>query len=379
MGSSRAAVLAVTATATAVALLAGTTACGARAIGGHPADTAATAPATRAGTGWIPPWPALSSGAGPEKAPNIVWLDSMGVQQSLLVFRMTSPGQPAVIMATIPPPRNEEFIGVAAAGDDRTFVAASAVSTGKPIRFYELRLDHAGRPGPLIRLRFSRPVFAWSSMVATQDGEEVAGVVGGAGNPGVTVISTATGRVRTWTWSGPEPQHLAWSGDHAIDFVTNTPVGDGSRARLRSSLRRLSTSAAGTGSNLATSRVLVRAFARLGSLPRQSSWLVTDLQAAGTGRTAIAALSSGNGGATRQVLLHMSAVTGRPLRVLTPPAAGWSHDGVYCDLLWSDGSGRHLLVTCGPHTGRVDNGTFTPVRHFEPTQYLLTGFAPFAW
>jgi hypothetical protein len=49
----------------------------------------------------------------------------------------------------------------------------------------------------------------------------------------------------------------------------------------------------------------------------------------------------------------MNAVTGRPLAVVDGPLAGRSADGLYCDLLWTDGSGRHLLVSCA--LGRIDD------------------------
>jgi len=356
----------------AIAALGGVPACGA-----HHARTAAAL--ATGGTGWIAPWRSLAPDAGPAAARNIVWRNFTDAPAPLVVYRITSPGAPTTTVGRISPPAGYDFVSVAAAGDDRTFVAEAISPTGT--RFYELRLDGAGRPERLIRLTFT--LSRWvppDSLWLTSDGREIATLVVTKRRSSIVVISTATGRTRTWSWTGPQPALLAWSGDHTIDFVTSVLTGRGSAARWKSTLRDLSTSTAGT--SLASSRLLVSDFIHFQNLTRRSPWQVTDLTVSGDGSTAFAALTSGIGDGTRQVIVRMSATTGTPLAVLTPPAIGWSHDGIYCDVLWTDASGRHLLVACGPHAGRIDDSRFTTVPglgSLGPTPYIPYVGSPFAW
>jgi hypothetical protein len=189
------------------------------------------------------------------------------------------------------------------------------------------------------------------------------------------VIYTATGRVRTWTWRQPRPQSVAWAGDHAIDFATAVPNSHDT-ART-STLRRLSTTAPGT--SLARAATLVSRFVDFGSLTAHSPWWVSDLQTTANGRTAFAALTSGSGSNTRQVVLRLSARTGTPQKVIGIPSKGVELlDGIYCDVVWTDGSGQHLLVSCAAHSGRVDDGRYTPHR-VQPATYVPFPGSIFAW
>jgi hypothetical protein len=159
----------------------------------------------------------------------------------------------------------------------------------------------------------------------------------------------------------------------AIDFVTVTPRG---HTHLTSSLYQLSICQPGTLSRNA--RLLRKTFITFGGLTRRSPWWVSQLVTTADGRAAFAALYSGSGDATRQVLIRMDPATGRPLAVLPAEAAGWSHDGIYCGVLWADSSGRHLVISCGSRSGRIDNGRFTT----EPlpiAPYIPYVGSPFAW
>ncbi len=179
----------------------------------------------------------------------------------------------------------------------------------------------------------------------------------------IVVFSPATGRMRAWAWHGPQPQYLGWSGDDAIDFVASRLTGRPPLwGRWVSSLYRFSIPA--PGSRVDPFRLLFDGKIRSGSLARPSRWFVSDLTITTNGRTAVAAITSSQD--ERQIViqavLRLSAVTGKPLAVLakpeTTPAPG--NDGLpFCDLLWSDGSGTHLLVACGLTVGRVDGGRFT--------------------
>ena len=177
------------------------------------------------------------------------------------------------------------------------------------------------------------------------------------------------------------PQFLAWSGDHSLEYITSAMAPP--NGPWTSSLLVLNTSAP-THSLAAASRVLVRRFVPPGRLGAMSPWSVTNFVISGDGRMAFAALLfeiNGDTAATRQVVLRLSAKTGAALGILTPPAIGWSNLSLnWCYVLWTDSSGRHLLVSCqgGSDSGRVDNGVFTPIPTFQPAPYV-PGLDNFAW
>jgi len=345
--------------------MAGTAACGAR------LTTAAARAGVRSTTGWLPAKAALPSGAGAMSAPNFVWLP-FDPGQPLLVYELTSLRNPASAAASVSPPAGYRFTQVTGADDDKTFaVLASPDADRGPDKLYELQLGSGGSPAPLIRLRLALPAES-SDPALSADGTALA-VTGSIGERQfIAVVSTSSGRARTWAWRGPRPRDLAWVGDAAIDFVTVTPRG---RIDLTSSLYQLSIGQPGTLSRDA--RLLRKTFIPFGGLTRRSPWWVSQLVTTADGRTAFAALYSGSGDATRQVLIRMDAATGRPLAGLPAEAAGWNHDGIYCGVLWADSSGRHLVISCGSRSGRIDNGRFTaeplPIAPYIP--YVGSQFA----
>ena len=347
-------------------VMAGTAACGAR------LTTAAARAGVRSTTGWLPAKAALPSGAGAMSAPNFVWLP-FDPGQPLLVYELPSLRNPASAAASVSPPAGYRFTQVTGADDDKTFaVLASPDADRGPDKLYELQLGSGGSPAPLIRLRLALPAES-SDPALSADGTALA-VTGSIGERQfIAVVSTSSGRARTWAWRGPRPRDLAWVGDAAIDFVTVTPRG---RIDLTSSLYQLSIGQPGTLSRDA--RLLRKTFIPFGGLTRRSPWWVSQLVTTADGRTAFAALYSGSGDATRQVLIRMDAATGRPLAGLPAEAAGWNHDGIYCGVLWADSSGRHLVISCGSRSGRIDNGRFTA----EPlpiAPYIPNVGSQFAW
>ena len=372
--------LAVAAASLTTSVLLAATGCNARAPAGHRQRPAGELAATS--TGWIPPGPALPTSARVAAAPNLVAIRTTEANQPLDVYRMTSRPFAATVPARIVPPAGQAFGSISAAGDDRTFLAtaagASIVGRIAPVRFYEFRLNRAGKPGRLIPLKFRLPRgLLLGALTLSPDGSQIAAASRTPTGTGLVVIATATGRVREWTWHHrPAPSAVGWSGDHAVDFATTAPVGT---TGLASSLYRLNTQPSGT--NLTGARRLHRTLIRFGGLTGRSPWAVTQLTITADGRTAFVALSSGSGDATHQVLVSINAITGKPLAVIDGPLVGWSHDGLYCDLLWTDGSGRHLLVSCR-RFGRIDSGRFTTMRFLatSATAYFPpTLGAPFAW
>jgi len=157
--------------------------------------------------------------------------------------------------------------------------------------------------------------------------------------------------VRIWTWHGPQPARLAWSGDHALDFTSFVPV----RHRVFSGMYRLHVSGAAVAGSPA---LLHRTLVSFGGLGSRSPWGAVQLVTTDSGQTAFLTLASGYESRAKQVILRMNARTGRPLAVLPGQLTGWSHDGLFCGVLWTDGSGRRLVYSCGPG-GR--SGGFTAI------------------
>jgi hypothetical protein len=112
-------------------------------------------------------------------------------------------------LATIAPPTaGDQIAGVSAAADDRTFVLderpRGEFSSGGALTFYKLRLDSAGRPGPLSPLLVSVPENETVAGFALSPGADKLAVAW-APDPdhnsevGIQVFTLATGAVRTWT------------------------------------------------------------------------------------------------------------------------------------------------------------------------------------
>jgi hypothetical protein len=193
--------LAPAATATAaLALVAGSVTV-AHAIGSHPP---ATAPGD-GGSGAVPPYYVgliYSAKAGSGVAGDIV-------------VRATATGR---ALATITPPRGQEFTAVSSAASDRTFVLATettaevayrmkhqstqiglAAADG-PERFYLLQLGDTGAPSRLVPLNI--PVNPdESDFSLSPAGTELAVALSSEDSLAVQVYSLATGTARAWTTS----------------------------------------------------------------------------------------------------------------------------------------------------------------------------------
>jgi hypothetical protein len=111
-------------------------------------------------------------------------------------------------LATIAPPTaGDQIVGVSAAADDRTFILderpRGEFSSGRALTFYKLRLDSAGRPGPLSPLLVSVPGNETvAGFALSPDADKLA--VAWAPDPdhnavGIQVFTLASGAMRTWT------------------------------------------------------------------------------------------------------------------------------------------------------------------------------------
>jgi hypothetical protein len=138
------------------------------------------------------------------------------------------------------------------------------------------------------------------------------------------------------------------------------------------------------GSRADPFRLLFDGIIKAGSLARHSPWYIGDLTVTKNGLTAIAAITSSEDGrqVVIQAVLSLSAVTGKPLAVLAKPqpTPALGNDGPpFCDLLWSDGSGNHLLVACGLTIGWLDDGNFTKLPGASDMVPDIYVNGPIAW
>jgi hypothetical protein len=353
----------------------------------------------RQGTGWIRSGrPVPVNSADPWREPDSVGVSGYFSPESAseLVLDRAYPGYQlsAGNQVISPPGGYPGFGGAALAGDDWTILAFTRQlprtylrTGGCPARFYEVRLSAAGRPGPLIPLDLGLPRWvAPVSVALTPDGGLAAVLVGFGHRWRIVVFSTVTGRTRVWAWHGPQPQYLGWSGDHAIDFVVTNLTGRGPAWQQLnvSSLYRLSVRVQAPRSKVDPFKVLVTRLTPPGSLARYSPWRIDDLTISANGRTAFAAIGAltDHRQTLVQAVLRLSAVTGKLSAVVIRPAvssAVGNNGPPFCDVLWTDGSGSHLLAACGQTAGWINNGKFTEearARRLVPGDYFNS---PVVW
>lgn len=339
----------------------------------YPRSAPREAPASLAGS--LP-----APGAGPAAAP--FFMETLPARRALVYDWATGR-----VTAVIRPPRTAQygFTGVAAAGDDRTFVLAAGTDL---TRFYQVTLTQQGTLAqPLTQLpvppvaAHGNPLFAVSP-----DGSELALALpqpGGVASGEIMVVSLVNGSVRIWRSPDPgwvyglsweDPLALpgeAWSGHPRLLFGWMDNAPDRQAARQRSGLRLLDPGVPGT--SLLGSRLLIPASVRVGALRTLDYPLITS-----AGTVVFATMTSAAGGGNPQAaVVAFSAATGRPLGVVTP-LVGESGMGTWCGAVWADPSGSHALAACG--TGGEVSGThFTQVNLHFPVPNFSSGRNYFAW
>jgi hypothetical protein len=343
------------------------------------------------GQNYLPAAPGLSpasvstsppmAGAGPQAAPYFVTLDGFRGNKAV-VYNWRTGKVTAVIRA---PGAASGFTGVAAAGDDRTFVLAAGNTVS---RFYQLILSQDGTPDkPLIPLPVP-PVHVNTvngPFAVSDDGSELAMSLSqpGKGTAGqIMVVSLVTGSVRTWrapdpgtvqglSWADPgSSPATSWAGNDRLLFGWTDASPDRRVARERSGLRLLDPGAPGT--DLLASRLLIPASVRVGALATLTNPLIS------ADGTVVFATMTAHAGTTnvQAAVVEFSAATGHPLGVVTP-LADESGMGTWCGALWVNPSGSHALVTCGVQ-GEVSNGHFTPADlHYPAHNFSADGIS--AW
>jgi hypothetical protein len=313
-------------------------------------------------------------GAGPSAAPYF-----MVLRQGNAVVHDWRTGR---AIAVIRPPRTapQGFTGIAAAGDDQTFVLAVGG------RFYEVVL---GPQGTVIQSLAQLPVPAVAGagtvFAVSADGSELALVLpqhGVVASDEIMVVWLADGATRTWrspdpgsvfalSWANPGAlPHEAWSGHPRLLFGWTDGARSHPIARRRSGLWLLDAGAPGT--SLLGSRLVIPASVRVGALRTLNYPLI----AAG-GSVVFVTMTSHLGVNAQAAVVAFSTVTGHPLGVVTP-LAGESGFGTWCGALWADPVGSHALAVCGAQ-GEITGTHFTQRNLHFPALNFSAGSNFFAW
>jgi hypothetical protein len=323
---------------------------------------------------WYLAGPLPAADAAPSVAPFIVTIAFQLSSPPALVLNAFTGRQLGLINSPEP---GDGFQGVQAAGDDRTFVLASAGSTA--VRFYELRLRSDGA------VSFLRQVFMLPgsggvpAFALSPDASRIAYATA----HGITVVSVGTGATSSWTAAGGSATDLSWSGDQKLAFVWHTPTGNGGQAGVRI----LDVATPAFQGNLLASRLIIPVPDRttLGDFSSVSNTLLT-----ADGSLLFGTVVTGEPvsppadvpASPRAEVVEFDARTGLALAVVTPPA-GESGLGSSCLALWADPAGVQLTAQCGggPHgTGTIDNRHFNTDELHVPSYNFSAGRQGFiAW
>ncbi len=368
------ATMTVVVTAVAVGVMASLLGAG-RPAGGRPAGGSPPWPAAPGAWThgvWRPAGPLPAADASPAVAPYIVLLvPGRGTVQVRNVYTFKT-------IATVQPPRGQFFAGIAAAGDDRTFVLQAEVGgrtqqSPMPVNptaaaFDELRLAPDGRPESLGLLGTVPARDALSGFAISQDASMLAYSTGS----GFEAVSLATGRGRSWPAvdaGNVAPLSLSWAGDRTLAFEWATgdnphPPGIGIRA--------LDVTAPGT--LLQASRLVVRygQYCAAGNAACQDGQLITP-----DGFKVLVTRVVARGQDYTDSVLEYSARTGQSLAAVVPEV-NTPYAGPPCVPLWTDPSGEQVMSYCGGHGERYDRGHVSPVTLHLP-MYGMNFAAPFAW
>jgi hypothetical protein len=347
-----------------------------RPAGGRPAASRSAAPGTVTRAGWQPAGPQPAADASPAVAPYIVLLPvGTGDAQVRNVYTFAT-------VAIIQPLPGQFLAGIAAAGDDRTFVVEAAVGgkrqefhgkkVGPPIdsptiAFDELRLSPDGRLISLVALFTVPAKDAEGGFAISQDASMLAYSTGN----GFETVSLATGARRSWpAVDGGEASlgTMAWAGNRRLVFEWTSNSAAPVQPAI-AGVRVLDVTARGT--MLQASRLVMR-YSRYCS--EEGTWCdPPSITADGSMLLITKSITTGNN--TTGSVEEVSARTGQVLAILARPVTGLT-PGPNCPALWSDPSGEQVISSC-VHGELYDNGRISPVTIHLPMNG--TDFLTFAW
>ncbi len=253
-------------------------------------------------------------------------------------------------IASVRRPHGARFMGVAAAGDDRTFVLAAQTSSTS--HFYRLRLSGKGQPGrpaltavPPLPGRLGSCLAQFAGMAVSPNGRLLAlSVLSNCptGNAGPSEILTAQlGSGRTLAKFHPGngyPMWLSWTASGSLAYSwTGNPIDV-----------FIIPNATRPG---ASPRLLIRGTASVGGFSDADYPLITP-----DGSAVI--VTVGRGSFTFAIAEF--SVRGTARRLLTPSIRDPAQ---FCGPLWTDSSGRGLLTGCGDNSEyEIQNQQLTKLR-----------------
>ena len=149
---------------------------------------------------------------------------ALGVAPYFVTLAIQRPADRAVVTEALtgkvlavlhPPAGGTRFIGVAAAGDDHTFVLAAQEPNASAARFYELRLGPSGHPAPLVLLPVAAVPYDGAFAVSAHSSKLA--IATATGNiAAIEIVSLATGAVRLWKAARGRVSDLSWAGDRLL-------------------------------------------------------------------------------------------------------------------------------------------------------------------
>jgi hypothetical protein len=271
--------------------------------------------------------------AGPSVAPYVMQID-VGAPGSVNVLS-ASTGLQAIILD---PPSGVYYVGVAAAGDDHTFVLAAVA--GPAMRFYEIRLGPGGKPQAMA-LVLSVPVKSMPDsfdFAVSPDSSMLAYTA----HTGIEVVALRTGKATSWPTGSAFTDDLSWAGDDRTLAFGLYPAS--AHAQGQFGIRLLDTRH--TGSLMQASRLAIPA-SRLSDV--DATPLITP-----DGSKILASIFYGvsaQGVPGSAAVQEFSALTGRLLTAVTPKvkAGNQVNSGLLlCQPLWTNASGSQVASYCDP-------------------------------
>jgi hypothetical protein len=320
---------------------------------------------------WREAGPRPAADAAPAAQPYIVLLP---VGRGTAQVRNMFTGQ---TIAAIAPPHGQFFVGIAASGDDRTFVLQAEVGGQTPdspmpvnpptAAFDELRLTADGDVQYLSVLGTVPARTALSGFAISQDASMLAYFTGA----GFETVSLRTGTGKHWLpvdHGVVAPYSLSWAGDRTVAFEWgsgNNPHPPGMGIRVLN--------VAAPGNLLRASRLVVSYGRYCGARAAcQDGQLITP-----DGSRVLVTRVTGPDQHYTDSVVEYSVRTGQRLAQVMPTVRT-PYAGPPCVPLWTNPSGKQVISFCGGHGERYDHGRLSRVT-LHPPMYGMNFGAAFAW
>jgi hypothetical protein len=326
--------------------------------------------------GWQPAGPELPASAKPEAAPYVVSLGKGRLRGwSLTVLNWRT----GAVLGHVRRPGGRCFDNVSGAADDRTFfLSVISCRAGSKINIYELRLSASGRPEPLIPINLPSFHPADTTYALSPDGTHLA-YAAAVYKPNqlpnsstITLYNLMTGTKRIWHGPGLVVT-MAWAGDHNMAFELGW--NGTAKPSIAVGLRLMNITV--KSKSYTASRVL-RRFGE--GTPLAALAAVAPLPAAQGVLYGAPEIEVPGGHISK--IVRYSARTGKPEFTFKP----WVLIGrnyLWCDPLWTDGTGQHVLAACGSESSlyylRIDGNRMRQVNLHFPLENGAQSANPYSF